>query len=363
MKSIPLIAASIALSLMAGRPASAGPWVTAYLPAWEVSQNGVVPANVDMKSITHLVWFSLNPTPAGDVVEGGNPGLNKNAAAVAAAAHRAHKKALICIGGAGTAPSFAAAFQGHTPQLVRNIAAWVKAHGYDGVDIDDEPLQPADSQNYQRFIKSLRAALPKGSVLTAAAEPFGASISTFGPIANEFDQVNIMTYDMIYGNNLVNGQGKMTWYNAPLYGGANIEQDGGKMPSVEMSLSRYEGSAVGIAASKLGIGAAFYGYVFPGTTNTMQAYHGEFPPRDISYADIMTQYYRPGAYQFDASCQSAYISRKDTGTFVTFDDARAVAAKVKYVKAKGLGGLVCFEVGHQYMGGKNPLLKAIDAAL
>jgi len=362
MKSLSLIAAALAMSLIAIRPASAAPWVTAYLPAWEVSQNGVVPAKIDMKSITDLIWFSLNPTPTGEIIEAGNPGLNKYAGSVARAAHRAHKKALICIGGAGTAPSFAAAFQGHTPELVKSITTWVRVHGFDGVDIDDEPLQPADSQNYQRFIKSLRAALPKGAVLTAAVEPFGASISTFGPIASEFDQVNIMTYDMIYGNNLAAG-GKLTWYNAPLYGGANVEQAGGSMPSVEMSLSRYQNAPVGVAASKLGIGAAFYGYVFPGTTNRMQAYHGQFPPRDISYADIMAQYYQPGAYQYDASCQSAYISRTDTRTFVTFDDARAVAAKVKFVKAHRLGGLVCFEVGHQYMGGKNPLLKAIDSAL
>jgi chitinase len=363
MKSTSLIAATLAISLIAVRPASAAPWVTAYLPAWEVSQNGVAPSKIDMKSITDLVWFSLNPTPSGDVVEGGNPGIEKFASSVAEAAHRAHKKALICIGGAGTAPDFAAAFQGHTPQLVNSIATWVKLHGYDGVDIDDEPLQPADSQNYQRFIQSLRAALPKGAVLTAAVEPFGASISTFGPIAKDFDQVNIMTYDMIYGNNLVNGPGKMTWYNAPLYGGRNLEQSGGKMPTVVLSLSRYESAPVAIPASKLGIGAAFYGYVFPGTTNSMQAYQGTFPPTDLSYADIMAKYYQPGAYNYDTTCQSAYISRKDTGNFVTFDDPRAVAAKVRFVKANGLGGLVCFEVGHQYMGGKNPLLKAIDSAL
>jgi chitinase len=359
-----MVVAGIA-GILSAKPAAAAPWITAYLPGWEVSQNGVSPSGIDMQSVTHLVWFSLTPTSTGSIVESSNnPGINANAASVAAVAHNAGKKALICIGGAGTEPSFQAAFNaGNTSTLVNSIVNWVNQNGYDGVDIDDEPMQSGDSVQYQSFIKSLRSALPSGKVLTAAAEPFGAATSAFAGLTTTFDQINIMTYDMIYGNPLSDGSGELTWYNAPLSNGGNFEQSGAPMPSIAQAVTNFKNA--GVPAGKLGIGAAFYGYIFPGATNIMQAYRGTWPPNALSYAQIMSNsaYYNSAYYHYDSNAGAAYIGRTDTGNFITYDDPTAVTAKVNYLDPNGLGGLVCFEIGQQYMGGQNPLLKAIDSAL
>lgn len=375
MKAYATIASTVlaaAVLAFGSRPAVAAPWVTAYLPGWEVSQNGVDPARIDFKSITHLVWFSLTPTSSGSIVEpASNPGVNSGADAVASAVHKAGKKALICIGGQGSERAFAAAFQGHTSALVHNIVAWVKAHDFDGVDIDDEPLAPSDKAKYQAFITMLRSVLGDDLTLTAAVEPFSAAPGTFTDIAGEFDQINIMTYDMIYGNQLSNGSGEMTWFNAPISARTagetttvNYEQTGSQMPSIEMSLWKYTSSPVSIPVRKLGIGTAFYGYVFPNATSYGQVYHGAFPPDTVSYDQIMTnaQYFDADYYHYDAVAGTSYIGRRDTANFITFDDPNSVAAKVQFVESSGLGGMICFEIGQQYHTGQ-PLLHAIDVAL
>lgn len=358
-------AAATALACALPTPSTAQPWVTAYLPAWEVSQNGVSPSGIDMQSITDLVWFSLVPTSSGTIVESSSdPGINADAASVASAAHNEGKKVLLSIGGAGTEPDFDAAFNaGETSTLVNSIVSWVNSNGYDGVDIDDEPLQTPDTSHYQAFINALRSALPSSKVLTAAAEPFGVDISAFGGLTGAFSQINIMTYDMIYGNGLANGSGEMTWYNSPLSNGGNYEQTGPAMPSIAGAVSNYEN--VGVPASKLGIGTAFYGYIFPSTTNIMQAYYGAWPPTALTYGQIMTNsaYYNSAYYHYDSNSGAAYISRTDTTNFITYDDPNAVTAKINYLAPHGLGGLVCFEIGQQYMSGQNPLLHAIDSAL
>jgi len=362
--------ATFALAVTFAPKASATePWVTAYLPAWEVSQNSVVPANIDLTSVTDLVWFSLQPQADGTLAEWSNdPGVNSNAAAVATACHSGNTSVIISIGGAGSESYFNAAFNaGKTQTLVNNIVAWMNANGYDGVDIDDEPLQPADSANYQDFITKLKAALPYSKSLFAAVEPFGAARSTFASIYDKFDQINIMSYDMIYGHALTSGLGEVTWFNSPLYSGSNYEQDGvTPMSSIAGALANYENAPVSIPAYKLSIGTAFYGYDFgAGCTSYEQAYTGVWSPPAVSYNQIMTDpaYYKAAYYHFNNATKSSYIGRLDTGHFITYDDPCAVAAKVDYVMCNHLGGLVCFEVGQQYMGGTNPLLHAIDCEL
>ena len=344
---------------------AAAPWITAYLPAWEVVQNGVSPSGIDYNSITHLVWFSLVPTSTGTIVEASNnTGVNANASAVESAVHGAGKKVLISIGGANSEPGFQAAFNsGNTSTLVSNIVSWVNTNNFDGVDIDDEPMASGDIAQYQTFITSLRTALGASKTITIAAEPYGAATSAFSSLTSSVNQVNIMSYDMIFGNGLASGTGEMTWYNAPISNGGNFEQTGPPMPSITSTVTNFEGASV--ASTKLGIGAAFYGYIFPGTTGPMQAYTGTWPVNALSYNDIMTNsaYYNASYYHYDSASGAAYIGRTDTGNFITYDDSTAIAAKLAYIRNNSLGGMVCFEIGQQYMSGTNPLLHAIDNAL
>jgi chitinase len=351
-------------ALNISQKASAAPWITAYYPTWTITSPA--PANIDMRAITHLVFFSLTPTAAGGLTDTSGGLIAANAQAVKATAHGAGKKVLICIGGGGSGPQFEGAIApASRAAFVENIVNWVTANGYDGVDIDMEPVTASDAANYEAFIEALRAALDKakpGLLLTAAAEPAGVP-KVFAAVQKDFDQINVMTYDLSG-----NWDGWVSWHNSNLYTGGLALPGGRPLPSCDSVVQSY--LSAGIPASKLAIGAAFYGNMWTGVTGPRQALDKNVTTTDVTYADIMTTYYPTGAYHWDSTASAPYLSLETSHppAFISYDDPALCAAKVKYVKAKGLGGLVCWSIGQQYMpdkpaGQQNPLLTAIYTAL
>jgi chitinase len=190
-----------------------------------------------------------------------NGGLDHAAAvALEAPAHAAGCKVLITIGGAGTIATFRAAISsGVRSTFVQEIIQFVAANGYDGVDLDMEPLDAADMTDYAAFVRLLRSSLSAGLLLTAAVPTDSAP--AFAAIQDQFDQINVMTYDM-------SGPwpGWVTWFNGPLSNSARVTfpSTGGLLPSIDSTVAGATGQ--GVARAKLGIGIAFYGYVWSGAT-------------------------------------------------------------------------------------------------
>ena len=89
----------------------------------------------------------------------------------------------------------------------------------------------------------------------------------------------------------------------------------------------------------------------------------------ISYVNIMTTYYSASARQWDSLARVPYLSfataqAPDGCTYITYDDEQSIAEKGTYVKSKGLGGVIQWELNEGYLpsaaaGLRNPLLKAI----
>jgi len=84
-------------------PACASPWVSAYYCTWTLASP--TPENLDLRGVTDLIFFSLNPNPDGTLSDL-NGTVAANAAAVKLAAHKARAKVLICIGSGGSGASF-----------------------------------------------------------------------------------------------------------------------------------------------------------------------------------------------------------------------------------------------------------------
>lgn len=340
-------------------PACASPWVTAYYCTWTLASP--TPANLDLQGVTDLIFFSLAANADGTLAD--PKGLvAANAAAVKSSAHAAHTKILICIGGASSGPQFESAISpANQAVFIQNIVGWVKANGYDGVDIDMEPLPLLDAPNYQAFIIALRHALGRHKLLTAAAEPYGDP-TTFAPIQGDFNQINIMTYDF-------SGPwpGWCSWYNANLYsGGQTLPKTVRPMPSCDEVIQKY--TAAGIAASKLSIGAAFYGKMWTGNTGPMQDPSG-VTPLTVTYEAIVDQYYTDAAYQWDPAAHASWLGLTTTTpvAFISYDSPQLCQDKVNYVLTNKLGGLMCWNIGQQYcpthpIGDQNPLLTAIYQA-
>lgn len=348
-----------------GQAADSPVWVTGYYMASNQS-GALTPDKIDFSAITHLVHFSVVPNADGTLPETITPAQSAD---VVTRAHKAGVKVLICLGGASSGPAISQAIAPSTrAAFVRNLVQFVAARGYDGIDLDMEPITPADEPNFTAFVHELRAAMKATSpkwllTIPASGEP-GYQPRLCAELQNDFDQINIQTYDLSG-----TWPGFKTWYNGSLYGdGKTLLTPTRPYPNVAEKVGFY--TATGIPKSKIGIGIAFYGYVWTGANGPAQSIAG-VKTDTLSYSDIMDRDFSPGAYHWDTLAHAPFLSlgaaSDPARKFVSYDDARLAREKVLYARTHGLGGVIIWELGQGYRpnqptGQKDPLLQAVKAA-
>ncbi len=355
-------------------------WRTGYFPGWE--QNSAMPASkIDFTALTHIIHFSLVPNSDGTLDSSANSISPANSADITSKAHTAGLKVLICVGGASTESLFQGATStANLPGFINNLTNFMAARGYDGVDVDWESLPSGDALQFTNLICGLRSALnkfPQPKLLTVAAgayPPFGDPPTNqylmYAAIQSQLDQINIMTYDLSgpYG-------GWVTWFNSPLFDAAyRFPSTGGLVPSVNGAVTNFIGN--GAAPGKLGIGVAFYGYIWTGGAGASGA--NLAGPRESwntaptvttpSYTDIINNYYQPVLYHWDTNAQAAFLSITNVpaanNMFISYDDVRTCQAKVSYARNHGLGGIMIWELALDHANSTpDPLLQAIKASI
>ncbi len=368
------VARTIALSLVFYllTPVRADLWRTGYYPGWE--QSAMPPSAIDYSALTHIIHFAAVPNNNGTLDTAANVLSIANSSAVVNAAHAAGKKVLVSIGGGGTQAGFEAATgPTNVTTFINNITNLMSSRGYDGVDIDWEPLDPSDANQFTNFIKDLRTKLDSINprpMLTAAVAVPPTPVSLLAAVQSQFDQLNLMTYDL-------SGpwDGWVTWFNSPVYdGGYRFPSTGGLVPSCDGMVTAVANA--GIPLSKVGVGVAFYGYVWTGGTGTTNG--GVAAPRQswttaptavqASYNSIMSTYYQPSRYQWDVAAQAAYLAIDNSGSstdrFISYDDTRTCQAKVSFARNRGLGGIMIWELAQDHTASQiDPLLNAIKTAM
>lgn len=371
------IAALVLLAVTAlpggtAKAADPSPWVTAYYPVWQQA-GGMSPDKIDFSALTHLVHFSITPRADGTIEDAMHGTVNAitpaQSAAVVPRAHKAGDKVLVCLGGAGSGPALSAAISGPVRGVfIQNLIAFLKERGYDGIDVDMEPILPADEPNFVLFVRELHAAMkavnPKWLMTFPASGEPGDQPKLAAELQDDFDQINIQTYDLSG-----TWAGWKTWYNGPLYGeGKTLLTATRPYPSVDEKVKMY--LAAGIPKAKLGIGIAFYGCVWNGANGPTQPIQGVTIDK-LATSAILDQYDKPGAYHWDALAHAPYLSvgaaTDPTRKFVSYDDARLAREKVLYARTHGLGGVIIWELGDGYRdsqpaGKKDALLQAVKAA-
>ncbi|AHG87658.1 glycoside hydrolase family 18 [Gemmatirosa kalamazoonensis] len=352
-------------------PVSAGErWVTGYYVGY---QRELYPETaVDFTNLTHIVVGAAIPTPAGGVEthffidDVNGPVMAK---ALTARAHAAGRKAIVMIGGDGFHDQLAsAASTANRARFVANLVQTMNTLGFDGVDVDWEPVDDADKPVVLQFLKDLRAAKP-GMVITFPAgwvnTNFGAD-AWYAQLAPLVDQFNLMTYEMAD-----NWGGWVSWHFAALSGEA-----GNRPSSIAGTVAAYR--RIGVPAAKLGVGVGAYGSCWQGVSTMLQPLDGTRAgvvagDNDISYAHIVGSYYNATAYRWDSTAHASYLSYATaTGparcTMISYEDPRSVADKAAYVRSQGLGGVMMWTINEQHVpsaasGQQDPLLRAAYGAL
>lgn len=344
------------------------PWVSGYVVGY---QRNLMPIDqVDFAAVTHLMVGRVTPNANGTInthfdIDNVNGPIWATQAADAA--HAGNAKAILMVGGAGEYNGWVGATSAQNrAAFVQNLVAAAVEYGFDGFDIDWEPLLASDVPNLVALLQDLRAAAGPGLILTMPVGWINANFDDvpeplFGQIASHLDQFNVMTYDMAGA-----WDGWQSWHASALTGA------GGNTPSsVETSVDFYRRS--GVRRSKLGIGIPFYGNCWRGVTQPRQ-FGGTFVTSDnvMSYRNIVEGYYSPGLRTWDAEAQAPYLgSAAPIGVqqcnFISYDDAQSIAAKGAFARANGLGGTIVWTLSQGYLpslpaGQRDPLVQAIKTA-
>ena len=331
-------------------------------------------SNIDFTVVTHVIHFSLVPNSDGTLNSSANVVTPANSSDVVSRAHASGRKVLICVGGAGSQSGFQGATSAaNRAAFISNLVNFMSARGYDGIDIDWEPLDASDAPQFTDFVNGLGTALnsitPRPLLTAAIASP-PTPPSLIASLQGQFDQINLMTYDL-------SGPypGWVTWFNAPIYdGGYRFPSTSGLVPSADGMINSVTNA--GVARSKLSIGIAFYGWIWSGGAGTSTG--GASLPRQtwvtaptttqLSYNAIMSTYYQTNLYHWDNSAQAAYLAIDNAGSnndkFISYDDERTCQSKVSYARNRDLGGVMIWELAQDHHANQpDPLLQAIKQAL
>jgi chitinase len=356
---------ALCLATPAHSAAPGNVWVCGYYLSGDQDTGRLPPEKIDFHALSHLIHFGFFPSADGTIRPDKSISL-QDSQTVVRLAHAAGCKVLVSMGTDEGAKNLRQAMTDPIrPTLVRNLVDYVVSHGYDGLDLDFEPLEDSDVPAYTKLVRELRAALTAADpklLLTAAV---ASQPAMFAQLQDQFDRIDLMTYD-----NSGPWPGHRTWYNASLYGaGREMMNKTEPYPSADATVKQY--LAAGVPAAKLGIGVAFYGYVWSGVSGPKQDITG-LTAADINdgadYRMIMDQYYQPSRYHWDKQAKAPYLSihapdKKDR-RFISYDDERLCALKMDYVRKNHLGGVIIWELGAGYRpdqpeGKQDVLLQAI----
>lgn len=270
-------------------------------------------------------------------------------------------KVLLSLGGWGGCETCSAVFSSsaNCQAFAASVKRLLLDFNCDGIDLDWEypaiegypghPYDPADKQHFTQLVQALRRTLGPRYEISFAAGGFkhfyDASVD-WAAVMPLLDRVNVMTYD------LVSGFSTRTGHHTPLYStpGQTVSADYGV---------RYLDS-LGVPRAKIVIGAAFYARSWENVPNVNRGLYqpGKFKAF-ISYHQF-DEALKGFEFYRDSVAQAPYAYHPALGQFATFDDPQSVAAKTRYVREKGLGGIMFWQLGSdRYSGG---LLQAIHDA-
>lgn len=271
-------------------------------------------------------------------------------------------KTLISIGGWTWSKNFSAAAA--TPQsrdaFVTSCVDFMKQYRFDGIDIDWEypvsgglyPGVAADKENYTALLADFRDALDaeeradgRDYYLTIAAPAGPTTIPNLeaGKMDSSLDWMNLMSYDF-HGS-----WDPITGHNAPLTVGPKDTATGF---SVSDAVDAY--LATGFPASKLVLGVPFYGRGWEGAPATDAGLYqpargasvGTWEKGVFDYHDIVANYLPTMTRYWDEAAQVPYLYDPARGLWITYDDPQSMKAKTDFIKERGLGGAMFWELSN-----------------
>ncbi|RJE22197.1 chitinase [Aspergillus sclerotialis] len=253
-------------------------------------------------------------------------------------------KVILSIGGGGKgSDNFAlvAGSRSRTEMFCRTARELVDLFGLDGVDIDwEHPSNPTEGNNYIHLLSALRAFFPPPYVLATClpGSEWALHNIDLAKAARYLDLLNIMAYDFSGPWTSTSG------HHAQL-------KSTSKSPISGQSAVSYVLNQ-GVPHQKLLLGVPAYGRSFLGCSKPGQSHSGCGGEDGVfDYKDLP----RPGAKEgVDEKAGAAFCVGGDGG-FVSYDTAKTVQMKARFVVSKRLAGLFYWHIASDARGDRSLL--------
>jgi chitinase len=257
-------------------------------------------------------------------------------------------KILLSLGGWGGCKTCSEVFSSDSGRMefAESVLSLTNYFQTDGIDLDwefpalaaypEHPFNVEDKVNFTSLIKILRNRLGKSkeiSVICAGVSPFLEGSLDLPDIVPYVDRINLMTYDLIGSKTHFSG------HHTPLY------STSWQTASADHALQYLD--SLKIPHKKICIGSAFYGREYLIINNQADGLNQPAVfQKFITMKDIRKEYTDKEGYitHWDSVAKAAYKYNDQNKIFITYDDERSVAAKVKYVKDKKLNGIFFWEM-------------------
>ncbi|MGG4127061.1 glycosyl hydrolase family 18 protein [Paenibacillus illinoisensis] len=280
-------------------------------------------------------------------------------------------KTIISVGGWTWSNRFSdVAATSATREVFANSAVdFLRKYNFDGVDLDWEyPVsggldgnskRPEDKQNYTLLLSKIREKLDaaeavdgKEYLLTIAsgASPTYAANTELANIASIVDWINIMTYDF-------NGAWqKISAHNAPLNADPAAASAGVPDSNTFNVAAGAQGHLnAGVPAAKLVLGVPFYGRGWDGCAQASNGQYqtcsggssiGTWEAGSFDFYDLEANYINKNGYTryWNDTAKVPFLYNASNKRFISYDDAESIGHKTAYIKSKGLGGAMFWEL-------------------
>ncbi|GAF19752.1 chitinase [Bacillus sp. JCM 19046] len=295
-----------------------------------------------------------------------------------------HLKTVISVGGWtwSNRLSLVAATEETRANFAQSAVDFVRAYGFDGLDLDweypvsggmpENERDPADKRNHTLLLEATRAALDKAGeedgkdyllTIASSASPSYLQNNELKELASILDWIQIMTYDLNGTWQAQNG------HNAPLFHDKEATVPWADALNVHAAVTGHLNA--GVPNDKLIVGMPFYGYGWTGCDSanngeysqcTGPANEGTWTNATFDYQDLKENYVNKNGYTryWNDASKVPFLFNNSNGTFITYDDPESITHKATYVKENNFAGAMFWEASNNRDG---ELVKAIADVL
>ncbi|WP_375584337.1 glycoside hydrolase family 18 protein [Cyclobacterium xiamenense] len=371
---------------------SSSPAAAPLVMAYYVPERDYQPEKIPVEKLTHIIYSFThvidgemkfrNPAEAGPKLK----------ALVQQKKRNPELKVMIACGGWG-ADGFSdmALTEESREKFIQSAADFIEAYQLDGMDMDWEypgisgagtKAREKDTKNFTLLMKGLREMLdefdtPKLLTFASAGWKRYYDHIELNEVMKHADYTNVMTYDQ------VSGVSRYTGHHTPL-GDVKSEDILGTPFHARLDSLYRSGASKdpdprsaekivnflleeGVDPRQIVIGSAFYGRVWEGVppeNNGLYQLAGGIHIGWLAYHQIRERYEPDSRFQryWDEQAKAPFMYNAADSLLVSYDDTVSVRLKTEYVREKGLGGIMFWELGNDTKE-EGSLLDAIhDAA-